>query len=137
MRLEETVLFLFVIALALALVIVVVAPILRQKRAASRPVVGGVSASLGAPAVFAANEKPRACPACHRQQPLEFRFCPFDGTPVRGSGAQDVVDASLLAVGEGGVLVAAGGKICPSCARRYRLDVAVCARDGSPLVAVN
>lgn len=137
MRLEEAILFLSVVALSLALVVVVVAPILRQRRRsleateAVRALPDGPSGAL--------SELAQACPACHRHQPAEFLFCPFDGTPLHvrlpmeGAG-----DAPALAQDiSGATLAAPGGKICPTCSRRYRLDTAVCPRDGAPLVAVN
>jgi len=131
MRVEEAILFLAVVALSLALVIVVVAPILLQKRRALRTPPDRAS--------DLAVEKAAACPACHRQQPAEFGFCPFDGTPLGirlpiGGERDTALQSQDL---NGATLVATGGKICPSCSRRYRLDTAVCPRDGASLVAVN
>jgi len=134
MRIEEAILFLAVVALSLALVVVVVAPILRQRRRAAQ----GAPEAAGGAAVVSL-ETVHVCPACHRHQSVDFRFCPFDGTPLGirlpVGGEQDV--AALAQDASGALLATSGGKICPSCSRRYRLDTTVCPRDGAPLVAVN
>ena len=138
MRIEEAILFLAVVVLSLALVVVVVAPILRQRRRSPAGVSAAIRDVPEGPAVVSP-EMAHACPACHRHQPGEFRFCPFDGTPldVRLPIAGDHGAQALSQDASGATLSTPGGKICPSCSRRYRLDTAVCPRDGAPLVAVN
>ena len=138
MRIEEAILFLAVVALSLALVVVVVAPILRQRRRSPAQAPGVVRDVPEGPASLSL-EGTHACPACHRHQPGEFRFCPFDGTPldVRLPITGDRGAPALTQDASGATVATSGGKICPSCSRRYRLDTAVCPRDGAPLVAVN
>ncbi|HEY4184540.1 MAG TPA: hypothetical protein VGP07_05690 [Polyangia bacterium] len=131
MRAEEAILFLVVAVLSLALVAAVVAPILRQKRSGDR--------SSSAKEENAVAVGGPVCPTCHCQLSVGFRFCPFDGAalateipmPVATAGPHD-------RAGDHPVIGVVGArKICPTCARRYRLDVAVCERDGASLVPVN
>ena len=138
MRIEEAILFLAVVALSLALVVVVVAPILRQRRRAAQ---GALDPARGPGdgAVVVSLETVHVCPACHRHQPADFRFCPFDGTPlgIRLPIGGELDAPALAQDASGATVTTSGGKICPSCSRRYRLDTTVCPRDGAPLVAVN
>jgi hypothetical protein len=148
---EEVVLFLGVAALSLAIVVSVVAPILRQRRApaagwrpVTRPTARAAPAQASAGDPGALTRGATACAACHGQWPRGFRFCPLDGSSL-GAGAVDPApdraggdfEITPAVSRELEPAVGTGAKICPSCARRYRHDAAVCARDGSALIAMN